>query len=91
MRDYVEGFEKLVMDPGLLTQVSEKVGSSTDYPTAPQGLRVYWNTLCRYNGWKLQKNYYFDHCRILDEYNVRRVRGTEKDMISALEAIAGKI
>jgi len=91
MSNYVEGFEKLVMDPSLLTQISEKMENSSDYPTAPQGLRVYWNTLCRYNGWKLQRNYYFHHCRILDENNVRRTRGSEKEMISALEAIAGKI
>lgn len=90
MSNYIEGFEKLVWEPGLLTQVSEKVGEGSDYPAAPQGLRVYWNTLCSYHGWKLQKNYYFHHCRILDESNVRRARGNEKEIISALEAIAGK-
>ena len=90
MSNYIEGFEKLVMEPNILTQVSEKVESDTDYPAAPQGLRVYWDTLCKFNGWKLQKNYYFDHCRILDENNIRRSRGSEKEMISALEAIASK-
>ncbi|HVI42308.1 MAG TPA: hypothetical protein VM577_16770 [Anaerovoracaceae bacterium] len=89
MKDINEGFEKLVQDPDLLIKVSENVGSSTDYPLAPQGLRVYWNTLCKYNGWRLQKNYYYNHCRILDEYNVRRAWGQEKDMVSALETIAG--
>jgi hypothetical protein len=91
MSNYIEGFEKLVREPDLLTRVSETVGESADYPTAPQGLRVYWNTLCSYKGWKLQKNYYFHHCRILDENKVRRTRGGEKEMISALEAIVGKI
>lgn len=90
MSNYIQGFEKLVMEPNLLRQVSEKVGSNTDYQPAPQGLRVYWNTLCSYNGWKLQKNYYFHHCRILDENNVKRTRGSEMEIISALEAIAGK-
>lgn len=90
MSNYIKGFEKLVMDPSLLTQVSEKMENNSDYPAAPQGLRVYWNTLCSYNGWKLQKNYYFQHCRILDENNVKRTRGSEKEMISALETIAGK-
>lgn len=90
MSNYIKGFEKLVMEPDLLTQVSEKVGSNTDYPLAPQGLRVYWNTLYSYNGWKLQKNYYFHHFRILDENNVRRTRGSEKEMLTALEAIASK-
>jgi len=90
MSNYRKGFEKLVVEPSILMQVSEEVENSSDYPLAPQGLRVYWNTLCSYNGWKLQKNYYFDHCRIMDENNVRRTWGSEKEMISALEAIAVK-
>ena len=88
MKNYVDGFEKLVTDQNLLSMVAENVGNKTDYPLAPQGLRVYWNTLCDCNGWKLQKNYYFDHCRIIDECHVRRAWGKEGDMISALEDLA---
>ena len=88
MKNYVDGFEKLVLDENLLVQLADNVGDKTDYPLAPQGLRVYWNTLCDSNGWKLQKNYYFDHCRIVDEYHVRRAWGKENDVISALEALA---
>lgn len=86
MMGYLEGFEKLVSDPNLLLQLSKSVGSRTDFPLATPGMRVFWNTLNKSQGWKLQKNYYYDHCRILDEYNVRRAWGTESDMLSTLEA-----
>ncbi|MEL7654846.1 MAG: hypothetical protein AAGU75_02940, partial [Bacillota bacterium] len=70
MQNYINGFKKMVMDQNLLLQLMERVGDKTDYSIAPQGLRVYWNTLCNYHGWKLQKNYYFDNCRIIDENNI---------------------
>ena len=86
MQNYVEGFEKIVLNPELLSQISENKGSYRDYPLAPEGIRVFWDTMCKYNGWKLQKNYYFNHCRIVDEYNVKRAWGTESEMIGALES-----
>ena len=88
MKSYKEGFEKLVLNQGLLLQLSDKTVEKTDYPLAPQGLRVYWDTLYKFNGWSLQKNYYFNHCRIVDEYKVKRAWGTEEEMISTLEALA---
>lgn len=88
MKGYVDGFEKLVFDESLLTKLTDNVGSRTDYPKAPEGLRVYWDTLYSFNGWKLQKNYYYGNCRIVDEYNVRRAWGNESDMLSALSSLA---
>lgn len=85
---YMKGFEKLVLEPNLLLPLSKRLGSRTDFPLAVPGCRVLWNTLCNYQGWKLQKNYYYDHCRILDENHVRRAWGTESDMISILETFA---
>jgi len=85
---YIEGFEKLVSDQNLLLPLSKSLGDRKDYPLAPSGMRVLWNTLCGYQGWKLQKNYYYDHCRILDENHIRRAWGTESEMISLLEAFA---
>ena len=85
---YMEGFEKLVLEPDLLKPLSNKIGNRTDFTLAPLGCRVYWDTLSKYQGWKLQKNYYYDHCRILDEYNVRRAWGPESEMMLALETLA---
>lgn len=66
------------------------VGNLADFPPAPGGLRVYWDTLCILNGWRLQKNYYFNHYRILDEYHMKRAQGTEKEMRSLLETLASQ-
>ncbi len=88
MESYLEGFKKLAWNPELLMQLLENIDNRKDYPLAPKGLRVYWNTLCKSNGWKLQKNYYYNHCRIVDEYNVIRARGEESKMISILTRLA---
>jgi hypothetical protein len=88
MKELYEGFEKLVRDPSLLNQLKELSGSSEEYPAAPGGLRAYWDTKCMHNGWKLQKNYYFGHYRIVDEYNVKKVCCAESDMLTALEKFA---
>ena len=87
MKEIREGFEKLVCNPDLLSQLPASSGSAQDFPPAPGGLRVYWDTLYGYHGWKLQKNYYFKHYRILDKYSVQKASGVENDMISALKAI----
>ena len=65
-------------------------GSTADYPPAPGGLRVYWDTICIRNGWRLQKNYYFNHYRILDEYNMKQAQGTENEMLSKLTTLASQ-
>lgn len=88
MKNYVEGFEKLVLNPELLNELSANESSDKDYPLAPEGLRVFWDTVCKYRGWKLEKNYYYNHYRILDEYNMRRAWGSETEMISELECLA---
>jgi hypothetical protein len=65
-------------------------GNPADYPSAPGGLRAYWDTICIRNGLRLQKNYYFDHYRILDEYHMKRAQGTEKEMLSMLDTLASQ-
>ena len=65
-------------------------GNPAAYPSAPGGLRAYWDTICIRNGLRLQKNYYFDHYRIMDEYNIKRAQGTEKEMRLMLEALASQ-
>jgi hypothetical protein len=78
MKEQYEGFRELVRDPSLLSRIKDHTDAG-EYPAAPGGLRVYWDTECVYNGWKLQRNYYFGHYRILDEYNVKRAVITKSD------------
>jgi len=86
--DYTEGFRKVVLDPDLLGRLAETAGNKTDAPPAPEGMRVLWDTLCVFQGWKLQKNYYFSHFRILDEYGREKTAGGGEDILCALKSIA---
>jgi hypothetical protein len=88
MKELKAGFEKLVHDPLVLEQMKDLSGNRVEYPAAPGGLRAYWDTKFMYHGWKLQKNYYFDHYRILDEYGRKMACGSGVDMITALEKLA---
>ncbi|HML37054.1 MAG TPA: hypothetical protein PKA19_06510 [Bacillota bacterium] len=85
---YIKGFENLVLNPNLLSQFTERLGSMPDAPTPTVAGRVFWNTLCEYKGWKFQQNQLTNQCRILDDNGLRRAWGTEGAMISALETFA---
>jgi hypothetical protein len=56
-----------------------------DFPT--MGGHFFWDTLAESGGWKLQKNKFTDHCRLLDPNNIRRAWGSERAMMSALEKL----
>lgn len=61
--------------------------SLPNIPTPTLGGEVFWNTLAEYNGWRLQQNMITQHCRIIDQDNVRRAWGTKNGMIKALETV----
>jgi hypothetical protein len=61
----------------------ENVLSSHAMPNIPfptMGGKVFWDNLASPNGWKLQRNAFTGHCRILNPSNIRRAYGSEKDM-----------
>lgn len=87
MMSLVEGFERLSVNPELYKMLNN-VEAENKLPLAPQGLRVYWNTLCQSNGWKLQKNYYYDHYRVIDQSCVIRASGSQSEMLSAMVSLA---
>lgn len=92
IKDYTEGFRKVVLDPALLDRLAETAGdrgNKIDAPPAPAGMRALWDTQCVFQGWKLQKNYYFSHWRIMDEYGRKKAAGGEEEMLRALKLIAG--
>ena len=86
--DYMEGFQKFVRDKDALVIVSEHLNDQKEPPQAPPGMRVLWDTLCGYHGWKLQKNYYFNYYRIVDENHRKRAWGTEREVMELLEKYA---
>ncbi len=88
MKNFEAGLQRIVTNEQDLKSVIEKVGTKRDFQKAPQGMRVFWETLYCYEGWKLQKNYYFNHCRIVDDHQTLKAWGTEKDMMDAVSALA---
>lgn len=56
--------------------------SFINIPTATMGGKVFWETLKSKNGWKLQKNIFTHHYRIIDPGNIRRDWDTDVEKIS---------
>lgn len=82
-----EALKILASNPHLITQfleILDKEISLPNIPTPTMGGHVFWNTLCEYNGWKLQQNMVTHHARILNDENVRIAWGTMNGMIRAL-------
>lgn len=76
--------------PQLLHSVNDILNEEISLPNIPTptlGGKVFWNTLAEYSGWRLQQNMITQHCRIIDQDNVRRAWGTKNGMIKALETV----
>ncbi len=57
-------------------------------PMPTMGGHVFWKDIASENGWRLQKNMFTNHCRILDPDDVRRAWGSESDMKKLLGDLA---
>lgn len=69
----------LANDPSIL----EKIKLPDECITIPMKVMdkgVFWNTIGSAGGYKLQKNMFTRHCRIIDSKKIRRAWGTEKGM-----------
>lgn len=82
--EYRSGLRLLAYNPKLIGQLCNLIGSmpNIDFPTL--GGHFCWDTLAESHGWKLQKNKFTDHCRIIDSSDVRKAWGSESVMKSAL-------
>ena len=58
------------------------------FPTA--GGKVFWEELASCQGWRLQKNIFTKHCRILDPDDIRRAWGGEQAMLQLFERMNNK-
>lgn len=77
----------IAADPKLIGKLCDLIGEmpNIDFPT--MGGQVFWDTLAQSNGWKLQKNKFTNHCRIIDPSNIRKAWGSENTMMSALNRL----
>ncbi len=76
-----------------LTLLSETPKLVEKLPTMPNvnfptmGGKVFWNDLVNVNGWRVQKNNFTGHCRVLDPKNVRHAWGGEEDIMKLFEKL----
>lgn len=57
-------------------------------PFPTMGGHVFWSDLAKVKGWRLQKNMFTGHCRILDPDDVRRAWGGESALLKMLHDLA---
>jgi len=50
-------------------------GALPNVPFPTMGGKVFWNNIFEREGWKVQKNMFTRHCRVLDPKNIRRAWG----------------
>lgn len=82
----IQSFMKLAEDPNLLVKILEN--GEWSFPNIPLEVydgEVFWTTLAKCNGYKLQQNMFFKHVRILNDKKVRIAWGTLKGMEKELD------
>lgn len=78
----------IAQDPEMIGRLLEQLGSMPNIPTSTMGGAVFWTDILDVDGWRLQKNWVFGNCRILDPTDVRRAWGGETAMLKAFESLA---
>ena len=69
----------------------KEAGTLPNIPLPTMGGKVFWKNIAEKDGWKLQKNMFTTHCRVLDPNDVRVAWGFDEDtLLAELQKIAGK-
>ena len=78
----INGFVEFIKNgPDIVDKLNELDLSFPNIPFPTMGGKVFWLTLKEVNGWKLQRNSFTQHYRILDPDNIRQAWGNEKAML----------
>ena len=74
-----------------LAKMLESAGTLPNIPFPTMGGKVFWNNIFEKDGWKVQKNMFTQHCRVLDPNNVRKAWGySEEDLLAELQKLANQ-
>lgn len=82
--------EKLILllaDPKNIGRLCEIIGNMPNIKTSTFGGPVCWRDLASHKGWRMQRNIFTRHCRILDPDDYRIAWGSERAMQSALNRL----
>ncbi len=83
----VQVLTKIASDPRLVGRIVEELGAMPNIPSETLGGTVFWQDLANVQGWKLQKNWVFGNCRILDPEDIRRAWGGETALRKVFEVL----
>ena len=73
-----------------LIETLKRVGTLPNIPFPTLGGKVFWNNIAEKDGWKVQKNMFTSHCRVLDPNDVRVAWGfSEEALLAELKKLAG--
>lgn len=85
------GAEQKKVIPNNWWTLIKPIQDYTNADTGTMGGTTFWNNLDTYRGWKLQKNTWTGHCRILDPADVRRAWGGESKMRESFNDVKRQI
>lgn len=82
-----------IATPATSVKGSSEMEVSESLPQVPRrgvptlGGRQFWGDLCFLGGWKIQRNVFTGHCRLLDSDDYRFASGSEEDCRRMLRAV----
>ena len=78
----IKGFIELIKNtPDIVEKFKELDASFPNIPLKTMGGKAFWLTLEEFNAWKLQRNSFTQHYRILDSNDIRQAWGNKKAML----------
>src|SRR5262245_32368542 len=84
----VEALKIFARDPQQVGRLLEQLGiEMPNIPMKTMGGHVFWENLAEADGWRLQRNWVFGNCRILDPNNMRRAWGGRTALVKAFETL----
>lgn len=75
-------FNQLVMTGRIISALNGGAMPNVPFPTL--GGNVMWDDIHECNGWRIQRNSFTGHYRILNPSNIRKAWGTEEAMENLL-------
>ena len=88
MEELSEIFSALNMGIEFTQALSHMSIAMPNIPFPTMGGEVFWDNICGNAGWKLQRNMFSGHYRILDPNNIRHAWGNEQAMMKLLMQIS---
>lgn len=73
----------LAETPSLIQQI----GLLPNVKTATMGGKMWWNDIASSCGWRVQRNTWTGHCRILDDMDVRQAWGSEEAVMDFFQKV----